>query len=102
MIRRPPKATLFPCTSLFRSLGRAIAMPPTLVVHDRDDAYTPVADGAAIAAAWPDARLRVTSGLGHRRILRDPEVVAEAVEFVDRKSTRLNSSHANITYAVLC
>ena len=63
-------------------LGRAVAMPPTLVVHDRDDVYTPVADGAAIAAAWPSARLRVTSGLGHRRLLRDPGVVSEVVDFV--------------------
>lgn len=63
-------------------LGRAVAMPPTLVVHDRDDAHTPVADGAAVAAAWSGARLRVTSGLGHRRLLRDPDVVAEVVAFV--------------------
>lgn len=63
-------------------LGRAVAMPPTLVVHDREDTYTPVSDGAAIAAAWPGARLRVTSGLGHRRLLRDPDVVAEVVDFV--------------------
>ncbi len=65
-------------------LGRAVAMPPTLVVHDRDDAFTPVTDGAAIAAAWPAARLRVTSGLGHRRLLRDPDVVSEVVDFVAR------------------
>jgi pimeloyl-ACP methyl ester carboxylesterase len=63
-------------------LGRAIAMPPTLVVHDRDDVYTPISDGAAIAAAWPSARLHATSGLGHRRLLRDPDVVAEVVEFI--------------------
>jgi pimeloyl-ACP methyl ester carboxylesterase len=63
-------------------LGRAIAMPPTLVVHDRGDTYTPVSDGAAIAAAWSSARLHVTSGLGHRRLLRDPDVVAEVVDFV--------------------
>jgi hypothetical protein len=41
-----------------------------------------VTDGAAIAAAWPGARLHVTSGLGHRRLLRDPNVIAEVVEFV--------------------
>jgi pimeloyl-ACP methyl ester carboxylesterase len=64
-------------------LGRAIAMPPTLVVHDRQDTSTPVADGAAVAAAWPAARLHVTSGLGHRRVLRDPGVVAEIVSFVN-------------------
>ncbi|MGC9671285.1 alpha/beta fold hydrolase [Planosporangium sp. 12N6] len=63
-------------------LGRTVAVPPTLVVHDRDDASTPVADGEAIAAAWPGSRLRVTSGLGHRRILRDPAVVAEVLDFV--------------------
>jgi pimeloyl-ACP methyl ester carboxylesterase len=63
-------------------LGRAVAMPPTLVVHDRTDTFTPVSDGAAIAAAWPSARLHVTDGLGHGRLLRDPGVVAEIVDFV--------------------
>jgi pimeloyl-ACP methyl ester carboxylesterase len=63
-------------------LGRAVAMPPTLIVHDRDDVSTPVTDGAAIAAAWPAARLHVTSGLGHRRLLRDPDVITEVVDFV--------------------
>jgi pimeloyl-ACP methyl ester carboxylesterase len=63
-------------------LGRAVAMPPTLIVHDDDDASTPVTDGAAIAAAWSGSRLHVTSGLGHRRLLRDPDVVAEVVTFV--------------------
>lgn len=53
-----------------------------LVIHDRDDAEVPWADGAAIAAAWPGARLVTTAGLGHRRILRDPRVVAQAVAFV--------------------
>jgi pimeloyl-ACP methyl ester carboxylesterase len=63
-------------------LGRAVAMPPTLVVHDRGDASTPVSDGAAIAAAWPAARLSVTSGLGHRRLLHAPEVVDEVVDYI--------------------
>jgi pimeloyl-ACP methyl ester carboxylesterase len=63
-------------------LGRAVAMPPTLIIHDRDDRSTPVSDGAAIAAAWPGARLHMTSGLGHQRILRDPAVVAQIVDFV--------------------
>jgi len=63
-------------------LGRAVAMPPTLIVHDRDDVSTSVTDGAAIAAAWPRARLHVTSGLGHRRLLRDPDVITEVVDFV--------------------
>jgi pimeloyl-ACP methyl ester carboxylesterase len=63
-------------------LGRAIAMPPTLIIHDRDDPSTPVTDGAAIAAAWSGSRLHVTSGLGHRRLLRDPDVVTYVVDFV--------------------
>jgi pimeloyl-ACP methyl ester carboxylesterase len=63
-------------------LGRAVAMPPTLIVHDRDDTSTPVTDGAAISAAWSGSRLHLTSGLGHRRLLRDPEVVTEVVDFV--------------------
>lgn len=64
------------------AIGRSLAVPPTLVVHDRDDSSTPVTDGETIAAAWAGSRLRVTAGLGHRRILRDPDVVAEVVDFV--------------------
>ena len=85
-------------------LGRAVAMPPTLVVHDRDDPSTDVADGEAIAAAWSESRsasdvnpprgeggrpptgqgtrLHLTTGLGHRGILRDPDVNREVVDFV--------------------
>lgn len=66
-------------------IGRAVQMPPTLIVHDRADRSIPVADGIAIAEAWPTARLRVTSGLGHRRLLREPEVVDAVVDFIDGK-----------------
>jgi pimeloyl-ACP methyl ester carboxylesterase len=55
---------------------------PLLVFHDRDDAEVPWSDGEAIAGAWPGARLVTTLGLGHRRILRDERVVADAVSFV--------------------
>ena len=55
---------------------------PLLIVHDREDDDTPWSDGAALARAWPDARLITTTGLGHRRILRDPSVVAAATDFV--------------------
>jgi pimeloyl-ACP methyl ester carboxylesterase len=64
------------------SFGAAVALPRTLVIHDRGDVSTPVSDGAAIAAAWPGARLRVTDGLGHRRMLSDPTVISEAVDFL--------------------
>lgn len=55
---------------------------PLLVIHDREDRSVPVEDGRAVAAAWTGARLLETSGLGHVGLLRDPAVVAEAVEFL--------------------
>lgn len=55
---------------------------PLLVVHDRGDAEVPFESGAAIAEAWPGARLLATDGLGHRRILRDPAVIDAAVSFL--------------------
>jgi pimeloyl-ACP methyl ester carboxylesterase len=57
-------------------------LPPLLVIHDRDDREVPCAHGRAIAAAWPRARLEVTTGLGHRRLLADPEVIRKVVAFV--------------------
>jgi pimeloyl-ACP methyl ester carboxylesterase len=55
---------------------------PTLVVHDRGDRQTPYADAERLVDALPDARLVTTDGLGHRRVLRDPGVVARVVDFV--------------------
>lgn len=57
---------------------------PGLVVHCDDDPDVAIAEGEALAAAWPAATLYRTSDLGHRAILRDPEVVAKVVEFVGR------------------
>jgi hypothetical protein len=53
-----------------------------LVVHDREDAEVRWTEGAAIADAWPEAELVTTHGLGHRRILRDPAVVARVTAFL--------------------
>ncbi|HEX4953445.1 MAG TPA: alpha/beta fold hydrolase [Thermoanaerobaculia bacterium] len=53
-----------------------------LVIHDRGDAEVPFSDGAAVAGAWPGAELVETRGLGHNRILRDPEVMRRTVEFL--------------------
>jgi pimeloyl-ACP methyl ester carboxylesterase len=53
-----------------------------LVVHDRDDREVPFVHGERLAATWQNATLRATSGLGHRRILRDDAVIAEVVAFV--------------------
>ncbi len=54
---------------------------PLHVATDRDDPEAPLPSVEKLVRSWPGATLRVTEGLGHRRILRDPEVVAEAVRF---------------------
>jgi pimeloyl-ACP methyl ester carboxylesterase len=63
------------------ALGPALSQP-LLVVHDRDDREVPWEDGARIAGAAPAATLLTTERLGHRRVLRDPEVIARAVAFI--------------------
>jgi Lysophospholipase len=55
---------------------------PVLVLHDRDDEDVPFSQGEELARAWPGARLALTSGLGHRAILRDPAVVRRTVAFL--------------------
>jgi pimeloyl-ACP methyl ester carboxylesterase len=57
-------------------------LPPALIIHDASDRYVPFDQGVLVAAAWPDARLKNTEGLGHNRILRDPDVIAAAVGFM--------------------
>lgn len=59
---------------------------PLLVIHDEDDADVPPRFGRDLAAAWPGASLMLTRTLGHRRILRDPAVIAAAIEFIDPAS----------------
>src|SRR3712207_7978585 len=93
MIRRPPRSTLFPYTTLFRSvvlgagLRRGLDVHATIDVADLDaDPLRPLERAAVRIAAVPD------EGVGLVRRRRE----------VDRKSTRLNSSHANISYAVFC
>src|SRR2546427_2086493 len=80
MIRRPPRSTLFPYTTLFRSLTQ------------RDEDLAPVGEPARIAA-FPEAFVRR---------LDAPKVLIERYRERDRKSTRLNSSHSQISYAVFC
>jgi pimeloyl-ACP methyl ester carboxylesterase len=63
------------------TFARSIAIP-TLVVHDREDDEVPFTNGEEIAKALPHARLLATSGLGHRALLRDPDVVREVVAFL--------------------
>jgi pimeloyl-ACP methyl ester carboxylesterase len=73
--------------SVFDAVELAPAlMAPLLVIHDRGDAEIPWQHGAAIARAWRGAEMLMTEGLGHRRILRDPDVVATAIAFVAARS----------------
>src|SRR2546422_1207321 len=80
MIRRPPRSTLFPYTTLFRSAVSAI-----------DDLVTELAKLPGIG--------RKTAQRLTFHLLKQP---AEAATRLDRKSTRLNSSHGYISYAVFC
>src|SRR3712207_8195000 len=84
MIRRPPRSTLFPYTTLFRSLIKGLV--------PEGDWRVPI--GLADVARTGDDMTIVTYGL-HRHL-------ALEAAGLDRKSTRLNSSHANISYAVFC
>ncbi len=59
-----------------------------LLFHDSEDREVAWTDGEAIARAWPGARLVTTRGLGHKRIVHDPEVVARAVAFLTVGSSR--------------
>src|SRR3712207_7390475 len=102
MIRRPPRSTLFPYTTLFRSDGRGHAGDAVVRDHrappGRDAAARPTAGGRSAG----DGRC---SGLTWRRERVERETRLELATFSlegDRKSTRLNSSHANISYAVFC
>src|SRR3712207_8416824 len=93
MIRRPPRSTLFPYTTLFRSSFVDI------VVAQGDTFWT--------WYVWPLLPMFLTfyiSGIAEvKRVPFDlPEGESEIVGGLDRKSTRLNSSHANISYAVFC
>jgi pimeloyl-ACP methyl ester carboxylesterase len=74
------------------AMARTIATPPLLLVHDRQDAETGWSDSEAIARSWPGARLVTTTGLGHRRILRDPAVAAEVTGFVGTPMARPGSA----------
>lgn len=63
-------------------LAEAFRDPPALLcIHDADDGETPVEGSRALAAAWPNAELVVTQGLGHRRVLWDPDVVDRVARF---------------------
>src|SRR3712207_8283987 len=95
MIRRPPRSTLFPYTTLFRSARRGTGRR---AVQDHPQ-HAPAAH-AADCGEWLAARLRAR--LWARQDRRAEGGAEQASDREDRKSTRLNSSHANISYAVFC
>jgi pimeloyl-ACP methyl ester carboxylesterase len=57
---------------------------PGLIIHDRADPEVPFGDGEAIAQNWPQAQLHPVEGLGHRRLLRDPQVIQRITQFLSQ------------------
>src|SRR3712207_8830329 len=92
MIRRPPRSTLFPYTTLFRSREVNLGSPKQLQAVLFDELGLPktkkIKSGYTTDA---EALTNLLAQTGH-----------PFLEHLDRKSTRLNSSHANISYAVFC
>src|SRR3712207_8634882 len=88
MIRRPPRSTLFPYTTLFRSVLGGLADRRSRYPGGRNTDHR--AATGTIGSTIARCRASSANLLGHETGLQD------------RKSTRLNSSHANISYAVFC
>jgi pimeloyl-ACP methyl ester carboxylesterase len=60
---------------------------PLMVIHDAGDRFIPHEEGSELARVWPGGRLVTKIGLGHHRILRDPEVIDSVVEFISGSNT---------------
>src|SRR5690348_18225702 len=86
MIRRPPRSTLFPYTTLFRSLQVS------------KEGFTTYVQNGIVLQVSSNPVLNATLNVG----AQTQQVVVEASASIDRKSTRLNSSHPSISYAVFC
>src|SRR5439155_7528669 len=95
MIPRPPRSTLFPYTTLFRSLADGTIRLGDGAAHAGAADHRAVAAISAVRARVAGRERRARTGRRRRRI--DRACAAE-----DRKSTRLNSSHVAISYAVFC
>src|SRR2546427_8995049 len=92
MIRRPPRSTLFPYTTLFRSAKES---PPAVLE-------------VIVQASWENVVPNRAIGVGNIVVVanhgveRHPQRTQDVAHRPDRKSTRLNSSHSQISYAVFC
>src|SRR3712207_7117108 len=104
MIRRPPRSTLFPYTTLFRSRVFTEAGAEwrgagcSMCLGMNPDQLKP----GERSASTSNRNFQGRQGKGGRTHLVSPSVAAATALTGDRKSTRLNSSHANISYAVFC
>src|SRR3712207_7190492 len=99
MIRRPPRSTLFPYTTLFRSFALVLVLLAAVFHATWNLLAKRVGDGGAVFIwLFGLCSLVIYAPLAVAVVL----VVGPHLGPVDRKSTRLNSSHANISYAVFC
>src|SRR3712207_7809407 len=106
MIRRPPRSTLFPYTTLFRSAGAlAAAFVRSPHAHARivDVDVDAALDVEGLVAIYTYEDLTGPLAAPLPVLIPHPQLTAPRTGYpLDRKSTRLNSSHANISYAVFC
>ncbi|MGH2735472.1 MAG: alpha/beta fold hydrolase [Actinomycetota bacterium] len=104
MYKIPPRATAGLHAAIERRFGRdawelfagdrmAPGLDvPALIVQDRDDPQVDHSEAVALSEAWRGSRLVTTEGLGHMRILRDPEVIAGATDFMSRAPLEAQAS----------
>src|SRR3712207_7026086 len=101
MIRRPPRSTLFPYTTLFRSNGKEVIELSVITTHKGTALDTLRTQLSASAVVFVGDDVTDENAFAH---LHGPDVGIKVgggdTRAQDRKSTRLNSSHANISYAV--
>src|SRR3712207_8726077 len=99
MIRRPPRSTLFPYTTLFRSFERAGAEAKIGVFRNMSYKDIESSIDMMVEEINKSQIIMIPGGFSAGD---EPDGSAKFIATVDRKSTRLNSSHANISYAVFC
>lgn len=106
MYRLPPRALKGLRRNIERRFGRTVwdelqiqrlaadIDVPVLIVHDEDDGQVDIKESRALAAVWHGSRLLITSGLGHDKVMRDPEVVSAVVSYL--KSSLKTKGHISV------